>query len=590
MPWLASTTCSWAVIKTMTNGNLGSASQITGEDPFDSALITRLFHEVSAEFQQPFPSPALPILGAAASGPLEKESGYSSPPPVHPILSEPAPHSGTAGPQSAPSAIRSGGHAPADANTQGFGEPRCSKERFGELSSKPDVRSGHSLSHLSESESESDPSALYFVREPEKALGGGPSIIGNVGGAAPFRGFPVEKIRADFPALHQQVHGRDLIWFDNAATTHKPQSVIDAVSGFYAHDYSNVNRAAHALAQRATELYESGRDKVREFIGASSKDEIVFVRGATEAINLVAQTFGKAQVGAGDEILLTTMEHHANIVPWKILAEQTGASLRVVPINDRGELLLDHFATLLSSRTKLVAITHVSNALGTINPLEHIIPLAHAYGVPVLVDGAQSTPHIPIDVQALGADFYVFSGHKVFAPTGIGILYGRKELLESMPPYQGGGAMIQDVTFSKITYNPPPQKFEAGTQHIAGVVGLAAAIDYLQGIGMPAIAAYEHELLEYATAALAEVRGIRPIGTAASKASVLTFNVNGVDSEEVGQFLDSQGVAVRAGHHCAQPSLRRFGVEKAVRPSFAFYNTREEIDVLIRALHQLPRR
>jgi len=562
-------------------------------DPFDTALIARLFDEVAAELQHGLPAAALPIVGGSDKTlPLDHESHSPAPPPVHPILSDSARSPAVSEPSPSSTHVRTGGHQAGAEDTHDFGEPRCSRERFGtELSSKPDVRSGHSLTHLAEPTGAGDASSFYFLREPERTQAPtGHASFAESGNHPPLRGFDVHAVRADFPALRQKVYGRDLIWFDNAATTHKPQSVIDAVSHFYAHDYSNVNRAAHALAQRATELYENGREKVREFIGAASKDEIVFVRGTTEAINLVAQTFGKQNIGSGDEILLTTMEHHANIVPWKLLAEQTGANLRVAPINDRGELLLDQFATLFSSRTKLVAITHVSNALGTINPVEHIIALAHAYGVPVLVDGAQSTPHLPVNVQALGADFYVFSGHKIFAPTGIGILYGRKELLDAMPPYQGGGSMINDVTFSKITYNPAPQKFEAGTQHIAGVVGLAAAINYLLGIGMPAIAAYEHELLEYATAALADLRGIRPIGTAAAKASVLTFVVDGVDSEEVGRFLDSQGIAVRAGHHCAQPSLRRFGVEKAVRPSFAFYNTREEIDALIRALHQLPRR
>jgi len=447
--------------------------------------------------------------------------------------------------------------------------------------------------------SSSEGSELYFLREAAPALvptsasleAGLPHFsLPFAKAGAPLAGFDVEKVRRDFPALHQKVNGRDLIWFDNAATTHKPQSVIDAISLFYSRDNSNVNRAAHTLARRATNIYEGAREKVREFIGAGDTDEIVFVRGTTEAINLVAQTFGRQRIGAGDEILLTTMEHHANIVPWKMLSEQTGANIRVAPINDRGELLLDQFASLLSERTKIVAITHVSNALGTINPLEEVIALAHAYGIPVLVDGAQSTPHLPVNVQTLNADFFAFSGHKIFGPTGIGILYGKREFLESIPPYQGGGSMIEDVTFSKITYQGIPQKFEAGTQDIAAVAGIAAAIDYVLGIGLPAIAAYEHELLEYATAELRGVSGIRQIGTAASKASVLSFVVNGVDSEKVGTYLDEHGIAVRAGHHCAQPSLRRFGVETAVRPSFAFYNTREEIDVLIRALHQLPKR
>jgi cysteine desulfurase/selenocysteine lyase len=482
------------------------------------------------------------------------------------------------------------------ADDYAFGEPNPDSWRLKGLRGEQlDPYPAGSEAHATSSEG----SDLYFLREAAPALApSSPSLepglphfsLPFAKAGAPLAGFDVEKVRRDFPALHQKVNGRDLIWFDNAATTHKPQSVIDAISLFYSCDNSNVNRAAHTLARRATDIYEGAREKVREFIGAGDTDEIVFVRGTTEAINLVAQTFGRQRIGAGDEILLTTMEHHANIVPWKMLSEQTGANIRVAPINDRGELLLDQLASLLSERTKIFAITHVSNALGTINPLEEVIALAHAYGIPVLVDGAQSTPHLPVNVQTLNADFFAFSGHKIFGPTGIGILYGKREFLESIPPYQGGGSMIEDVTFSKITYQGIPQKFEAGTQDIAAVAGIAAAIDYVLGIGLPAIAAYEHELLEYATAELRGVSGIRQIGTAASKASVLSFVVNGVDSEKVGTYLDEHGIAVRAGHHCAQPSLRRFGVETAVRPSFAFYNTREEIDVLIRALHQLPKR
>jgi cysteine desulfurase/selenocysteine lyase len=343
------------------------------------------------------------------------------------------------------------------------------------------------------------------------------------------------------------------------------------------------------LAARATELYEGGREKVRQFLGAADAREVVFVRGTTEAINLVAQTFGKKFVGSGDEILLTTMEHHANIVPWQLLAEQTGAVLRVAPINDRGELILEQFDTLLGPRTKLASVTHVANALGTVNPVGQIIALAHAYGVPVLVDGAQSAPHLPIDVQALDADFFAFSGHKVFGPTGIGVLYGKSKWLDQLPPYQGGGNMIQDVTFARTTYQSYPQKFEAGTQDIAGVVGLGAALDYLSGLGLPAIAAYEHDLLVYATEALASVPGLRSIGTAAAKTSVLSFIIEGVASEKVGKHLDKHGIAVRSGHHCAQPALRRFGLESTVRPSLAFYNTREEIDELARVLRVLPR-
>ena len=397
----------------------------------------------------------------------------------------------------------------------------------------------------------------------------------------------IEAIRRDFPALHQSVNGKPLIWLDNAATTQKPQSVIDAIARFYSRDNSNIHRAAHTLACRARRSCTKKGGKSAAFIGAADSNEIVFVRGTTEAVNLVAQTYGRTHIGQGDEILLTTMEHHANIVPWQMLAEQTGAVLRVAPINDAGELILDQFAALLTSRTKLVAVTQVSNALGTINPVEQLIAMAHCRGVPVLVDGAQSAPHIPVNVQAMDCDFFVFSGHKIFGPTGIGVLYGKAALLEEMPPWQGGGNMIQDVTFEKTTYQGIPQKFEAGTPNIAGVVGLGAAIDYLNQVGMPAIAAYEHELLSYATHALSLVRGLRPIGTAAAKASVLSFVMDGMSNESVARHLDQHGIAVRAGHHCAQPAVRRYGLTGTVRPSLAFYNTPDEIDTLVRALSQI---
>ena len=401
--------------------------------------------------------------------------------------------------------------------------------------------------------------------------------------------FDVETIRRDFPALHQRVNGHPLIWLDNAATTQKPQSVIDATSQFYSRDNSNIHRAAHTLARRATDLFEAGREKVRQFIGAADAKEIVFLRGTTEAVNLVAQSYGRKNIGQGDEIILTELEHHGNIVPWQLLAEQVGAVIRVVPINDHGEVLLDEFTKLLGPRTKFVSVAHVSNSLGTINPVEQIVALSHARGVPVLIDGAQSAPHIPVNVTAIDADFYVFSGHKVFGPTGIGALYGKLDLLEDMPPYQGGGHMIRDVRFEKTTYQNAPVKFEAGTPAIAEVVGLGAAIDYLTNVGVPAIAAYEHALLEYATQALATVPGLRPIGTAANKASVLSFVIPGIPTEDIARHLDNHGIAVRAGHHCAMPAQRHFGLESTVRPSLAFYNTYEEVDTLVRVLHGLPR-
>lgn len=424
--------------------------------------------------------------------------------------------------------------------------------------------------------------------EPSRHAGPAPRVTshGSVPAGAPF---DVEHVRKDFPALHQSVNGHRLVWLDNAATTHKPQSVIDATSEFYSRHNSNIHRAAHTLAARSTDLFEGGREKTRRFLNAPSKDDIVFLRGTTEAINLVANSYGRANIGPGDEIIVSTIEHHANIVPWQLLAQATGATIRVIPVNDRGEIIFEQYAALLSGRTKIVSVTHVANALGTVNPIREIIALAHAYGVPVLVDAAQSTPHIPIDVQALDADFLVFSGHKVFGPTGIGALYGKRHLLEAMPPWQGGGHMIEDVTFSKTVYKGAPEKFEAGTPDIAGAVGLGAALDYLESVGLPAIAAYEHDLLEYAQEGLADVKGLRLIGTALNKASVMSFTVDGLTNEAVAHHLDSLGIAVRSGHHCALPALRRFGVDQSVRASLAFYNTREDVDLFLRGLHTLPR-
>lgn len=407
--------------------------------------------------------------------------------------------------------------------------------------------------------------------------------------ATPVAPFDVQAVRRDFPALNQKIHGHPLAFLDNAATTQKPRTVINAMSRFYERDYSNIHRAAYELAERATAAFESAREKVALFLGARSAREIVFTRNATESINLVARTFGKQNLRAGDEILLTTMEHHANIVPWQLLAEEVGAVLRVVPINDRGELRLEEFARLLGPRVKVAALTHVSNALGTINPLELLIPLVRAHGIPVLIDGSQSTPHLPVNVHTLDADFFVFSGHKVFGPTGIGVLYAKGEILRSLPPYQGGGHMIRDVRFERTILQDPPEKFEAGTPDIAGAIGLGAAIDYLFQLGIPNLAAYEHSLLEYATPRLAAIPGLRPIGTAAHKASVLAFVIPGIPNEKIAAHLDHHGIAVRAGHHCALPTQRHFGLESTVRPSLAFYNTREEIDRLVSVLHSLPR-
>jgi len=402
--------------------------------------------------------------------------------------------------------------------------------------------------------------------------------------------FDVLSVRRDFPILKELVNGRPLAWLDNAATTQKPQSVIDRLSYFYEHENSNIHRAAHEIAARATDAYEGARDKIADFLNAGSSKEIVFVRGTTEAINLVAKSWGKKHIGKDDEILITHLEHHANIVPWQMLCAETGAKLRVAPVDDDGQVLLEEYERLLSSRTKLVSFTQVSNALGTVTPAKQMIEMAHRYGARVLLDGAQSVSHMRADVQYLDCDFFVFSGHKVFAPTGIGALYGKPEVLEEMPAWQGGGNMIEDVTFEKTRYHPAPSKFEAGTGNIADAVGLGAAIDYVQKLGIDNINRYEHELLVYAMSALGSIPGLRLVGTATEKTSVLSFVLDGYQTSEVGEALNKEGIAVRTGHHCAQPILRRFGLEATVRPSLAFYNTYEEIDRLVNVVRQLSRK
>jgi cysteine desulfurase/selenocysteine lyase len=396
--------------------------------------------------------------------------------------------------------------------------------------------------------------------------------------------FDVQKIRRDFPILHQHVHGKPLVYLDNAATTQKPQPVIDAMVRGYAEDNANIHRGVHLLSERATRAYEEAREKVRRFLNAPDMREIVFVRGTTEAINLVAQTFGRAHIGRGDEVLVTEMEHHSNIVPWQLLCEEKGAHLKVLPITDEGELRIDLLDGLLTDRTKIVAVVHVSNSLGTINPIATIVEKAHVRGIPVLVDGAQAVAHLPVDVQALGCDFYAMSGHKLFGPTGIGTLWGRLPLLEQMPPYQGGGDMISAVTFEKTTYNVVPNKFEAGTPNISGSIGLGAAIDYLAGIDFAAMRAYEEELLEYGTRALRAIPGVRIVGTAPNKASILSFVMEDVHPHDIGTILDQEGVAIRTGHHCTQPLMDRLHVPATARASLALYNTKEEIDALVAAL------
>ncbi|WP_305826463.1 cysteine desulfurase [Cupriavidus sp. AcVe19-6a] len=404
-----------------------------------------------------------------------------------------------------------------------------------------------------------------------------------VGRAVPAASLEVERLRQDFPILRQTVNGNPLVYLDNAATTQKPQSVIHCEARYYSALNANVHRGVHTLSQRATDAYEAVRDAVRDLINAATREEIVFVRGTTEAINLVAASFGQ-RLRPGDEILISAMEHHSNIVPWQLACQRTGALLQVAPINDAGELMLEQFTRLLSPRTRLVALTHLSNALGTVNPVRHIIELAHARDIPVLIDGAQAVPHLKVDVQALDCDFYAFSGHKLYGPTGIGVLYGKAALLDAMPPYQGGGDMIREVTFRKTTYNALPYKFEAGTPNIAGVIALGAAIGYVSALGLEAIAAHEHALLAYASAKAAQVAGLRVIGTAADKASILSFTLDGIHPHDVGTILDQHGVAVRAGHHCAMPVMERFDVPATVRASFALYNTREEVDALFAAV------
>jgi len=411
------------------------------------------------------------------------------------------------------------------------------------------------------------------------------NLVARVSG--PADGWDVERVRADFPVLRQTVNGKPLVYLDNAASSQVPQVVIDRGSVYIEHEHSNIHRGVHYLSQKATTAYEGAREKVRRFINAQDVKECIFVRGATEGINLVMQGYGRKFVGAGDEIIISAMEHHANIVPWQMLCEEKGAKLRVIPMNDAGELLLDEYEALLNERTKLVAVTHMSNALGTINPIGTMIDQAHKYGVPVLIDGAQWVPHMPVDVQKFDCDFYAFSGHKMFAPTGSGVVYGKQALLEKMNPFQGGGDMIKSVTFEKTTYAGLPNKFEAGTPAIASQIGLGAAIDYLNGLDREQASAYEHELLRYATERLSAIEGVRFIGTACEKGSVLSFVIDEVHPHDIGTILDQEGIAIRAGHHCAQPVMQRFNVPATARASFAFYNTREEVEVLVNTVEKV---
>ena len=415
------------------------------------------------------------------------------------------------------------------------------------------------------------------------------TATGNVSGssAGALTAEDVARIRRDFPVLDQLVNGKPLVYLDNAATTQKPRSVIDAISNYYLHNNSNVHRGVHTLSQRATDDYEVGREAVRRFINAPDASEIIYVRNTTEGLNLVASSYGRKFFKAGDEVIITGMEHHSNIVPWQILGKEIGIRLRVIPFNDQGELLMDEYESMLNERTRLVSVVHQSNALGTINPVHSIVELAHARGVPVMLDAAQSIPHLPVDVQALGADFLTFSGHKMYGPTGIGVLWGRADLLNEMPPYQSGGEMIRSVTFEETIYNVIPHKFEAGTPDIAGAIGLGAAVEYLEAIGMDRIAAYEQALMRYGAERLSEIEGVRLIGTAENRGGVLSFYMESAHAHDIGTILDAQGIAVRTGHHCAQPVMARYEIPATVRASLSFYNTTEEIDALIKGIDRV---
>jgi cysteine desulfurase/selenocysteine lyase len=531
-----------------------------------ASLVTDVEPSQLAEFPQP-PAPTVPsALGAVDSSAFPTFSFLEE---ARPLFSNPPTVPGPVPAVAAPIKPAATESAPA--------EPQLA----GAVAHDPSLRGPASYDFLTQSRPLA-PIDAAPVLEPVNAPLDSATDLG-----LSSYSFDVEAIRRDFPILRERVNGRPLIWFDNAATTQKPQSVIDRLSYFYEHENSNVHRAAHELAARATDAYESAREKTRRFLNAGAVREIVFVRGATEAINLVAQSWGRRNVQKDDEIVVTWLEHHANIVPWQMLCAEKGARLRVAPVDDTGQILLDEYEKLLGPKTRLVSISQVSNALGTVTPVNEMIEAAHRHGARVLIDGAQAVSHMRVDVQALNCDFYVFSGHKVFAPTGIGVVYGKSEVLDNMPPWQGGGNMIQDVTFEKTLYQPPPQRFEAGTGNIADAVGLGAAVDYLDRVGMANVSRHEHVLLAYATEGLQRIPGLHIIGTAKEKAGVLSFILDGFRTEEVGDYLNRKGIAVRGGHHCAQPILRRLGLESTVRASLALYNTCEEVDALVAALWDL---
>lgn len=553
----------------------------------DARLIAQMANALfSAQPGQSLPSigvapPSVPLIEAAPTGGLVPP-GVPAPPSVGNVT--PVPQVPQVGPLAAAPAAPPGNPA-AFPPTVLPGEPdlRSVLNQLGDVVRLVPPAHGEEPTpppaSLPPGPSPEPPSLLAIELRPELVpdLRGTSSRVG---------AFDAHAVKRDFPILNQQVHGKPLVWLDNAATTQKPARVIERLNRYYEHENSNIHRAAHALAARSTDAYEAAREKTRRFLNAGSTEEIVFVRGATEGINLIAKAWGERNVREGDEIVVTWLEHHANIVPWQQLAAKVGARLRVAPVDDSGQIILEEYEKLLGPRTRLVSLTQVSNALGTVTPAAEMTAMAHRHGAVVLVDGAQAVSHLAVDVQALDCDFYVFSGHKVFAPTGIGAVYGKKALLEHMPPWQGGGNMIADVTFEKTLFQPAPARFEAGTGNIADAVGLGAAIDYVEAIGMATISAWEHQLLEYGTQGLLSIPGLRLIGTAKEKAGVLSFVIDGYRTEDIGKALDAEGIAVRSGHHCAQPILRRFGLESTVRPSLAFYNTYEDLDALVNALRR----
>ena len=577
----------WISASTMTTSPSTASPSAAGVPPVSEAFLAQLANEIFAMLPGAgAPSPAAPLQAAPIPSPLASPSVLSPPqsparPPATPVPPTPvfadAPVPAAPG-YDAPGADPGQFGLPSDAELKALLAPTIV---FPRGPARADNSAG-GFYFLSET----TPRGVAPYRgttQPDDAFR--PVLVDEVKLAHP--GFDVNAIRKDFPILGETVHGKPLIWFDNAATTQKPQAVIDRLAYFYAHENSNIHRAAHDLAARATDAYEKAREKVRGFLNAGSTNEIVFVRGTTEAINLVAQSWGRRNIEPGDEIIVTHLEHHANIVPWQQLCAEKGAMLRVAPVDDSCQILLDQYEKLFNTKTRLVSVTQVSNALGTVTPARQMVAIAHRHGALALVDGAQSVSHMSTDVQQLDCDWFVFSGHKLFGPTGIGALYGKEDLLNATPPWQGGGNMIADVTFEKTVFQPAPGRFEAGTGNIADAVGLGAAIDYVQRLGMENIARYEHELLVYATKALLTVPGLRLIGTAADKASVLSFVLDGYSTEQVGKALNEEGIAVRSGHHCAQPILRRFGLEATVRPSLAFYNTCAEVDKLVEVLREL---